>query len=127
MLTFIPINKVLLFIPTVLCWLILWGCAEKEQEKERLSAERFSAILLEFYLSEAKLNGLAISRDSAALLFIPREDTLMKRFGVSDSVLLNTYQYYFDHPQEFEKIYDVVIDSLNLREKKEQTKPVPIN
>jgi nitrogen fixation-related uncharacterized protein len=105
----------------------LWSCKTEKYPDNILTQQQFSSLLVELYLAEAKLNGLSIPRDSASKLFIPYEDSLMKKSGVPDSVLRNTYQYYFDHPQELEKVYEIVIDSLSLREKKDQKKPLPVN
>jgi hypothetical protein len=106
---------------------ILYACQTSKPSEPILSKEEFSSLLVELYLAEAKLNGLAIPKDSATKLFRPYEDSLFRKMGVTDSVLRNTYQYYFDHPQEFEKIFEVVIDSLSLREKKDQKKPLRQN
>lgn len=35
-----------------------------------------------------------------------------------DSVVRKTQQYYVDHPEQLEKIYDSVIDTLSLRQQK---------
>jgi len=69
------------------------------------------------------MNSSAIPRDSAALLFLPFEERLFQNLELSDSVVRKTYQYYVDNPEELEKIYDSVIDTLSLREKKMRTKP----
>jgi hypothetical protein len=124
---FHPGRVVILSIALMTSAVLLWNCQTEKYPDNILTQEQFSSLLVELYLAEAKLNGLAISRDSASKLFIPYEDSLMKKSGVPDSVLRNTYQYYFDHPQELEKVYEIVIDSLSLREKKDQKKPLPVN
>ena len=124
---FHPGRVVILSIALMTSAVLLWNCHTEKYPDNILTQEQFSSLLVELYLAEAKLNGLAISRDSASKLFIPYEDSLMKKSGVPDSVLRNTYQYYFDHPQELEKVYEIVIDSLSLREKKDQKKPLPVN
>jgi len=78
-------------------------------------------------MAEAKLNNYSIPYDSANKLFIPFEESVLKKYGVSDSTLYKTYQYYFDHPKEMEKIYEIVIDSLSLRERKGSITPTPAN
>ena len=124
---FRPNKGVVFVIVFTISAALLWNCQTEKYPDNILSKEEFSSLLMELYLAEAKLNGLSIPRDSASKLFIPYEDSLMRKSGVPDSILRNTYQYYFDHPQELEKVYEIVIDSLSLREKKDQKKPVPIN
>jgi hypothetical protein len=43
--------------------------------------------------------------------------------GIPDSVFIESYNYYAAHPVELEKIYSVVVDSLNLREQKLMAAP----
>jgi Domain of unknown function (DUF4296) len=98
--------------------LLFFSCNKDQPPKDILSKDQLTQIMIEFYLAEAKLSNYSLPYDSASKLFIPFEESVLKKHGVSDSTLLKTYQYYFDHPKELEKIYEIVIDSLNLREKK---------
>ena len=95
--------------------------------KDILAQDQLTKIMIEFYMAEAKLNNYSIPYDSANKLFIPFEESVLKKYGVSDSTLYKTYQYYFDHPKEMEKIYEIVIDSLSLRERKGSITPTPAN
>jgi hypothetical protein len=103
------------------------SCRSKEAKVEILPQDQLVAIMIEFYLAEARLGNLSIKQDSAKMLFIPFEESVLKKYGVSDSVLNKTYQYYFDHPSEMEKIYEVVLDSLSLRERKATSAVNPVN
>lgn len=98
--------------------LLSTSCSKKQTQEAILPQDKLVNIMIEFYLAESRLGKLSISQDSARKLFIPFEESVLKRYGVSDSVLSRTYQYYFDHPNEMEKIYEVVLDSLSLRERK---------
>ncbi|MBX2917329.1 MAG: DUF4296 domain-containing protein [Cyclobacteriaceae bacterium] len=99
------------------------ACQRKTRPPGVLSPEEFSQILVELYLAEARMNSTALQRDSAIKLFAAYEGKLFGHFNLPDSTLLKTQQYYVDHPQQLEKIYDSVIDTLSLREKKLRTKP----
>lgn len=98
--------------------LICISCKKEQPPKDILSKEQLTEIMMEFYLGEAKLSGLPIQYDSSSKLFIPFEESVLKKYGVADTTLYKSYQYYFDHPIELEKIYEIVIDSLSLRERK---------
>jgi hypothetical protein len=76
-----------------------------------------TTLLIDMYVAEAKLNMVPIKHDSALSLFLPFEESYMKKHKISNEALRKTYRYYLDHPAVFEKIYDAVIDSLTLREK----------
>lgn len=110
-----PKNSFILLI----CMLAgLTACTKKAPPPGVLSPAEFSKILVEIYLAEARMNSQAVHRDSAALLFLPFEERLLHNFELPDSVMRKTYQYYVDNPEQLEKIYDSVIDTLSLREKK---------
>jgi hypothetical protein len=112
-------SKLIIAIGLIGSNLLLWQCKNEERPKNILTQEQFSKLILEMYLAEAKLTSLDISKDSVYKLFVPYEEKYLKKSGISDTLLHNTYQYYFDHPQEFEQIYDRVIDSLSLLERKQ--------
>jgi hypothetical protein len=94
------------------------SCQMKERPKEILTQEQFSALLVDVYMAEAKLETLPLVKDSSIKYFLPFEEKLLKKKGIADSVLRETYAYYMAHPKEFEQIYDSVIDSLALREQR---------
>ena len=106
-------KTVLLLVISVLS---LYSCKKEGRPDDVLSQEELADLMVEFYIAEGKLNNLPIARDSAMKLFLPFEQSVMKKKKISDEVLSRTYKYYLDHPVEFEKVYDAVIDTLSLRE-----------
>ncbi|MGC4023661.1 MAG: DUF4296 domain-containing protein [Cyclobacteriaceae bacterium] len=97
-------------------FLFLASCSSNERPKDVLSQAKFSALLVEVYLSEARAEAFPVPRDSSIKFFLPRERKLLDSMGISDEVLKKTYTYYMDHPKEFELIYDAVIDTLSIRQ-----------
>jgi hypothetical protein len=116
----LPPNKiaVILIFLSLATGLLSTSCSKKQVQEGILPQDKLVNIMIEFYLAESRLGKLGITQDSARKLFIPFEDSVLKKYEVSDSALSKTYQYYFDHPTEMEKIYEVVLDSLSLRERK---------
>ena len=102
----------------ILCVFVSCQSNKTENAKGVLTKQELTTFLIEMYLAEARLDNVPIGRDSAIKLFIPYEDKLMKKFNIADSTLKKTYQYYLEHPKEMEEIYDVLIDSLSLREQR---------
>jgi hypothetical protein len=94
-----------------------FGC-QNDRPTGVLSKKEYANYLVSVYLAEAKLNTLAVTPDSAMKLFQPFEQSLLKKFNTSDSVIQKTYQYYLGHPEELELVYTAVIDTLNLLEQK---------
>lgn len=121
----LPANKIsaLFLVGSLAALLLCVSCVKEKRPKDILSQEQLTKIMVDLYLGEAKLSNLSLPYDSANKLFIPYEESVLKKYGVPDSVLYKTYQYYFDHPTELEKIYEIVIDSLSLRERKAMGTP----
>lgn len=113
-----PPNKIIFILLSVVCALLSVSCRTEKPPIDILATEQLTQIMIEFYLAEAKLSNYSLAQDSAKKLFMPFEEATLKKYGVADSTLKKTYQYYFDRPTELEKIYEIVIDSLSLRERK---------
>ncbi|MBX2898277.1 MAG: DUF4296 domain-containing protein [Cyclobacteriaceae bacterium] len=101
------------------------SCKQDIRPPDVLAPNEFANVLTEIYLAEARLTGKTLLRDSALQLFIPYEQHLFQQLHYSDSVIHKTYQYYFDRPEQLEKIYAAIIDTLNLREQKLRAAPQP--
>jgi hypothetical protein len=99
------------------------GCQQEKMPPGVLDKKEYAEYLVNIYVAEAKLNTYAITPDSAMKLFQPFEQSLQKKFGKSDSVIQKTYEWYLAHPEEWEKVYTAVIDTLNLLEQKGTTRP----
>jgi len=103
----------------------LFSCQTSEKPKGILTQAQLSAFLVDIYLAEAKVDALPQVKDSSIKYFLPFEEKLLKQKGISDSVLKVTYAYYMAHPKELEQVYDSVIDSLTVKEKRPIKKIVP--
>lgn len=107
-------------------WILIVGmliisCQQKSKPAEVLTPEEMAKVMVDLYLAEARLGDRMLEKDSARKLFIPFEQQLLEKYHLPDSMVLKSYQYYLDHPQEFERIYDSVIDTLSLLEQKLRT------
>jgi len=111
----------------VIVGLVFNACQKDKRPEGVLSPEELSKLMVERYLAEARISGKNMVKDSAMKYFVPFEEKLKAKHGVSDSTMRITYQYYISHSGELEKIYDSVIDTLSLREQKERTVPTFLN
>ncbi len=103
---------------------LLAGCSKNNEDAARkgvLNEHELSALLIDIYLAEAVADELPLPKDSSITYFFPYEQKLLKKKNIPDSVLKKTYAYYLSHPKEFEKVYDIVIDSLTVREQRTKT------
>jgi Domain of unknown function (DUF4296) len=94
------------------------GCHREKKVNGLIDKQRLAGLIIEMYVGEAKLGMIKIPKDSAMKLFHPFEKSVMERDKISEKDLKETYRYYLDHPIEFEEVYDIVMDTLSLREKR---------
>lgn len=108
----------------LLAGVVLLSCGKEKKPANILSHEEMAGVIVDVYLAEARLNGMLMKRDSAKQVFKPFEERLLSKKGIQDSTLKKSYQYYLDHSDELEQIYDSVIDTLSLREQRAKIHPV---
>lgn len=100
----------------ILACILLSACSSNERPEGILSEEEMIPILLDVYLGEGRLSSMNLKRDSALKVFEVLEGRVFEKYNTTDSIYRTSIVYYYDHPKEMEKIYEVVLDSLNLRE-----------
>lgn len=82
---------------------------------ELLSKREMVDILIDIHILEAKVNRLRLKTDSAKAVYNSLEDDLFEEFNIQKTVYERSYQYYMVNTKEMQEIYNVVVDSLNLR------------
>jgi hypothetical protein len=107
--------KTLIFIFLIIAFL---GCQKKdERPRDVLDKQQLASVMIDLYLAEARLSSYPIQRDSSLALFLPRENAILAKRNLPDSTLKKTYDYYLQHPDDFNEVYDILIDSLTVLEK----------
>jgi len=94
------------------------ACSSPKRPEGVLTQLQLSALLIDVYLAEARLDPMPIPKDSSIRFFIPFEQKLLQEKGIPDSTLKMTYSYYLANPKELEQVYDAVIDTLVLRDQR---------
>jgi hypothetical protein len=100
------------------------SCKKEDKPQGILSKAQMADWMIDVYLAEARTQMLGVPMDSAFRIFLPYQDSIMRKKGLQDSVLRKSYQYYLANTTELESIYDIVIDSLSLREQRLRQAPV---
>ena len=101
----------------------LISCHTKERVPAGvLDKEKMVRVLTELYIGEEKTNRLGLTRDSAEKVFKIMDGKIEQKTGIPDSVFKRSLNYYFDHPLEMELIYTALVDTLNLKEQRENVK-----
>jgi hypothetical protein len=101
---------------------MFYACNSDKRPPGVLSKAELVEFLVNMHVGEARIASVSVVADSAKKLFRPYEAGLLEKQGITDSTLKMTYHYYLDHPTELEAVYDIVIDTLSLREQKEGLK-----
>jgi hypothetical protein len=110
----------------VFLFCLLWSaCSSPKKPEGVLTQAQLSALFLDIYLAEARLEAMPMIRDSSVRYFVPFEEKLLKSKGISDSTIKKTYAYYLSHPKELEQVYDAVIDTLVLHDQRLVHGPIP--
>ena len=72
--------------------------------------------LIDIHIAEAAVQNLRLKADSAKVVFTVKEKQLLKKHHLTDSIFINSYNYYLGHPNKLEEIYSAVVDSISLRQ-----------
>ncbi|GAB4247473.1 MAG: hypothetical protein Tsb0034_26690 [Ekhidna sp.] len=97
---------------------ILFGCKQSDQPEDLIEKEKMVLLLKEIHLLEAKIEHIEIiPQDSAKAVFHHYEKMLFEEHGVTQDQYERSFTYYVEHPDQFEKIYTSVVDSLLQEEK----------
>ena len=105
-------------ILSFLVGLILVSACSENEPKDILDKDSMAAMLVEFYLREARVKAVTINEDSAAVIFAHIRRIYAQKTGIPDSVIDRSYNYYLARPKELQDVYIRVIDTLALREQR---------
>ena len=74
-------------------------------------------LLVDFHLLEAKIEQLGVKPDSAKKVYSHFATLLYEKYEVDSAQYQESLLFYLDHPEMMHDIYEVVVDSLNLRDR----------
>lgn len=97
--------------------LIIVSCTQKNEiPKGILPPEKMANILSQIYEAEDKATSIGLKYDSQKVVLRHYELMILEQNNTNDSVYKESFTYYLEHPQKLETVYDIVIDSMSLRE-----------
>lgn len=104
------------YIIVMIGGLLIFGCKNNKLPEEVLTHEEMVPLILDIYIAEGRLTELRVKRDSSEQIFEVYEEKIFEKHGIDKETYKKSMTYYYDHPQGLEKIYETVLDSLNLWE-----------
>jgi len=96
------------------------SCHEKDDPENILSEDQMVEILVDIHLAEGFVQSLSIPYDSSKVLYPILEKQIFDKYGIPDSVYIQSLEYYLRDVAKMEHLYGRTIDSLTLREKNVQ-------
>jgi len=107
----------------IIAILTIVSCSGKEEPpKGVLAPEKMAVILSDIYLAEHKAANIGLSQDSSKKVLRHYELKIFDDHNTSDSIYKESFKYYLEHPSKLEAVYDIVIDTVSLREQVENVK-----
>ncbi|GAB3538958.1 hypothetical protein GCM10027443_34880 [Pontibacter brevis] len=75
-------------------------------------------ILADIHTVEAVIEQHIAYPDTALMVFNKQQAEILEKHGVQQEDFKATYQYYLNHVAEMDKLYEIVVDTLSVRESK---------
>lgn len=101
----------------IIAILTIVSCSGKEERpKGVIPPEKMALILSDIYFAEYKATHIGLKNDSAEKILRHYELKIFEDHETNDSVYKESFKYYLEHPNQLEAVYDIVIDTVSLRD-----------
>lgn len=98
--------------------ILLTACVGAPEIPEgTIPEQQMTELLVDFHLLEAKIEQLGVKPDSAKKVYSHFADQLYKKYDVDSAQYQKSLLFYLDNPEIMHDIYEVVVDSLMLRDR----------
>ncbi len=113
------------YLVLILLVALSFSCKQKVAEvpEDVLSEQEMVSLLQEIYLTEAKISKLSLPFDSSKALYDMVEEHIFREYDVEDSLYSRSLEWYYAHPDKLHEVYETLVDSLMVEEKRIQTRP----
>lgn len=103
----------IIFSLAVLTLTFLNAC-KRDKGENVISKSAMSEILVEQHVLESKVLLLKLRTDSMTKVYNTLEKEIFEKHGIDKEQYEKSYQYYMTKPEVMDKIYEIVVDSLNV-------------
>ena len=98
--------------------LIACGRKEPKQPDNLVPRDKMVHILADIHTAEARIESNMVYPDTAMMVYTFAEKQIIEQHGVTEQDFRDTYQYYKDNLKEMDALYEIIVDTLSLRETK---------
>lgn len=95
-----------------------FGCSSTVNQEEVIPSTEMVELLTEIHILEARVDKLRLPSDSAFKVYNTLEKEIFEKYNVDKVNYERSYQYYLSNPALLDKIYTIVVDSLNVIQKR---------
>ena len=100
-----------------LAMMLSYSCSKNPKPESLLPEDKMVEILVDIHMAEGMASSLPIPYDSSKKIYPIFEEEVFAKHGISDSVYMESFEYYLRDLKTMERIYERTIDSLLLKEK----------
>lgn len=102
----------------LLSFVALAGCGQKTEKRpaDLLPEQKMVQILADVHIAEARIETNVLYPDTALMIFNKEQKQILEAHGVEEEDFRKTYRYYLTHVEQMDKLYEVILDTLSVRE-----------
>ena len=103
---------------SLLFCLCLLSCQQQTDDKpaNMIPQQKMVRILADIHITEALIERNVSYPDTALVLYADKHTGILKKHAVEKQAFESTYRYYLTHLPEMDKLYEIVVDTLSVRE-----------
>ena len=95
-----------------------FSCNQSVKKQEVLPPTKMTELLIDIHILEARVDKLRLTNDSAFAVYNTLEQEIFEQNEITKPEYEMSYQYYLSNPKELDQIYAIVVDSLNVIQKR---------
>lgn len=99
---------------------MLVGCGSKEPKRPEglLPEAKMVQLLADVHIAEARIESRIVYPDTALMVFNREQQQIFEEHGVAPEDFRKTYQFYLENLSQMDRLYEVILDTLSVREAK---------
>jgi hypothetical protein len=105
---------------SILFCLSLLGCQSQDNQKpeDMIPQEKLVRVLADIHTAEALIESKVIYPDTALMTYNQEQEKIFKKYHITQEQFKDTYNYYLRNLREMDALYEIVVDTLSMRESK---------
>ncbi|OKL41798.1 hypothetical protein A3841_11465 [Pontibacter flavimaris] len=80
--------------------------------------EKMVRVLADIHTAEALIEAKVIYPDTALMTYNQEQEKIFQKYNITQEQFKDTYDYYLQNLREMDALYEIVVDTLSMRETK---------